>query len=83
MMILLTPVKTEKAIGMIEKQNSLSFEVMANASKKDVKTEVEKVFGVKVFSVRTSTSRGRKIAMVRLDKAFKADDLAIKLKMVA
>ncbi|MFH1784801.1 MAG: 50S ribosomal protein L23 [Candidatus Micrarchaeota archaeon] len=83
-MILLAPVKTEKAIGKIEYENTLTFEVAIKATKKDIQTEVEKVFSVKVASVRTFvTSQGKKHAFVRLAKEFKADDLATKLKMIA
>ncbi len=83
-MIIFGPIKTEKAIGKIEYENTLTFEVDLRATKRDVKAEVEKLFGVKVASVRTSvTSEGKKHASVRLDKAFKADDVAAKLKMLA
>jgi ribosomal protein L23 len=83
-MILLAPVKTEKAIGKIEYENTLTFEVALPATKKDIQSEVEKLFSVKVASVRTFvTSTGKKHAFVRLAKEFKADDLATKLKMIA
>jgi len=83
-MILLAPVKTEKAIGKIEYENTLTFVVDMNATKKDIKGEVEKLFSVKVDSVKTFvTAKGKKHALVRLDKASKADDVATKLKMIA
>jgi large subunit ribosomal protein L23 len=83
-MILLSPVKTEKAISKIEYENTLTFEVEMKATKKDIWSEVEKLFAVKVVSVRTFiTPTGAKHAMVRLDKGSKADDIATKLKMIA
>ncbi|MFH1521220.1 MAG: 50S ribosomal protein L23 [Candidatus Micrarchaeota archaeon] len=83
-MILLAPVKTEKAIGQIEYGNTLTFEVTISATKNDIKGEVEKLFSVKVASVRTFiTSTGKKHAFVKLAKEFKADDIATKLKMIA
>jgi ribosomal protein L23 len=83
-MILLAPVKTEKAIGKIEYENTLTFVVAPGATKKDIQGEVEKLFSVKVASVRTFiTAKGKKHAFVRLDKSSKADDVAIKLKMIA
>jgi large subunit ribosomal protein L23 len=83
-MILVAPIKTEKAIGKIEYENTLTFEVDLKASKKDVKGEVEKLFSVKVASVKTFiTPEGKKHALVRLDKSSKADDVAAKLKMLA
>ncbi len=83
-MIILAPVKTEKAISKIEYENTLTFEVGLSATKKDIASEVEKMFKVKVASVRTFvTAKGKKHAMVRLDKGSKADDVATKLKMIA
>ena len=83
-MILLAPIKTEKAIGKIEYENTLTFVVDLKANKDEIKAEVEKLFSVKVHSVNTFvTSKGKKHALVRLDKASKADDVATKLKMIA
>ncbi len=83
-MIILEPVKTEKVIGRIETQNSLTFKVHSSATKSSVKSEVEKLFKVKVAGVRTYVSpKGVKYAIVKLAKEFKADDVAVALKMVA
>jgi len=83
-MIIIAPIKTEKVIGRIELENSLRFHVARDATKKDVKNEVEKLFGVKVVSVNTLvTSKGDKHAVVKLDKKFSADEVAAKLKMIA
>jgi len=83
-MILISPIKTEKAIGKIEYENTLSFVVEKTATKNAIKAEVEKLFAVKVLSVRTAMSPiGKKHAFVRLTKEFKADDVATKLKMIA
>jgi len=83
-MILMAPIKTEKAIGKIEYENSITFRVALDANKDSIKKEVEALFGVKVASVRTKiTSKGKKHAVVKLSKGFKADDVAAKLKMIA
>ncbi len=83
-MIIIAPVKTEKAISKIEYENTLTFEVGRECTKKEIAGEVEKLFSVKVASVRTFvTSKGKKHALVRLDKSSKADDVATKLKMIA
>jgi len=83
-MILLAPIKTERAISKIEYENTLTFEVDLKASKKQVLDEVENLFKVKVASVRTAiTPDGKKHAYVKLQKEFKADDVAVKLKMIA
>ncbi|MBI5051513.1 50S ribosomal protein L23 [Candidatus Micrarchaeota archaeon] len=81
-MILLSPLKTEKFIQQIEFNNSIAFIVDQKATKKSVKDEVEKIFGVKVDSVRTYiTPKGLKHAIVRLAKESKAEDVAAKLKL--
>jgi large subunit ribosomal protein L23 len=83
-MILVGPVRTEKAIAKIEYNNTITFHVQVQATKKAVKDEVEKLFKVKVAEVRTFvTPRGDKHALVKLTKDFKADDIATKLKVVA
>ena len=83
-MILLAPIKTEKAISKIEYENTLTFKVDRKSTKTQIKGEVEKMFSVKVHSVRTHfTSNGHKHALVTLDKSSKADDVATKLKMIA
>ncbi|MBD3398514.1 50S ribosomal protein L23 [Candidatus Micrarchaeota archaeon] len=81
-MILKEPVKTEKAIGKIEFDNTITFKVEEKATKKEVKDEVEKLFSVKVKSVRTYTAPlGGKRAVVRLAEGHKAEDISSKLKM--
>jgi len=83
-MILISPIKTEKAIGKIEYENALTFRVILGANKDGIAKEVETLFGVKVASVRTMiTRKGQKHAVVKLAKGFKADDVAAKLKMIA
>lgn len=83
-MMLVGPLKTEKSLQLIEKENSIRFFVSEKATKKRIKEEVEKTFGVKVASVRTLIdSNGRKQAVVKLAKNYKADELAAKLKMIA
>jgi large subunit ribosomal protein L23 len=82
-MILKAPIKTEKAIGRIEFENTITFRVSEKATKPEVKSEVEKTFGVKVHSVRTFiTPAGEKMAIVRLAEGSKAEDISSKLKMV-
>jgi large subunit ribosomal protein L23 len=81
-MILIAPIKTEKAIKRIEFDNTITFEVAANATKDDVKKEVEKIFGVKVAGVNTFiTPKGKKHAVLRIAPPAKAEDITTKLKM--
>ncbi len=77
---LLYPLVSEKAVDKIEKENKLTFIVAKNASKKDVKEAVEKEFNVKVSKVNIiNDTKGRKKAIVAIDKAYKASDIAMKL----
>lgn len=74
------PLVTEKAIRLMERENKLTFVVDRNASKKDIKEAVEKIFNVKVEKVNTLiTPRGEKKAYVKLSKEYKAIDVATKL----
>ena len=57
-MIIKRPLITEKNNELIS-FNSYAFEVDRKASKTQIKKAVEKYFGVKVKSVRTSNERGR------------------------
>ncbi len=83
-MILESPAKTEKSLQLIEKSNTIRFFVSSKATKKEIKEEVEKLFGVKVAGVRTTIDpAGKKQAFVKLEKGFKADEIAAKLKMIA
>jgi large subunit ribosomal protein L23 len=53
------PLITEKALTTREVENSLVFEVAANASKTEVKQAVEHLFNVKVASIRTANMAGK------------------------
>jgi large subunit ribosomal protein L23 len=83
MAVLQYPITNEKAIGLIELKNTLMFVVTSQATKPEIKKEVEALFGVKVASVNTLiTPTGVKRAFVKLKEGFKADDVAAKLKIV-
>jgi large subunit ribosomal protein L23 len=83
-MIIEAPIKTEKAIQKIESDNALVFRVSLDAGKAEIKKEFETLFNVKVKSVRTYTSpKGKKHAIIKMTKEFKADDVAAKMKMIA
>jgi large subunit ribosomal protein L23 len=80
---ILYPITNEKAVGLIEFQNTLTFAVEKMSTKASVKKDVEELFGVKVAKVRTLiTPTGIKRAYVKLAPGSKADDVAAKLKIV-
>jgi len=78
--IIVYPLISEKAVNMIETENKICFIVNDKANKKQVKENIEKAYKVKIDSVRIIRDRkGRKKAIVKLNKEFKAGDIAIKL----
>ena len=80
--ILLYPITTERAIAAIELENKLVFVVSKNATKQQIKKEVETLFKVKASKINTKiTPKGIKQAYIRL-KEGKADDIAAALKIV-
>jgi LSU ribosomal protein L23P len=78
--VILRPVQSEKALTLIDKQNTLTFIVDINATKHDIKRAVEYLFSVKVDEVRTLiTPKGEKKAYVKLSPEYKATDVATRL----
>jgi large subunit ribosomal protein L23 len=87
------PLITEKALTTREVEGSLVFEVAANATKTEVKQAVEKLFNVKVASIRTANVEGKerrrgrfagykpdwKKAYVRLKAGEKVPDFAAEI----
>jgi len=57
--ILVKPLDTEKAFGA-QKAGKFTFQVKADASKTEVKSAVEKYYGVKVKSIRTTKIQPKK-----------------------
>ena len=53
------PIVTEKGVTKKEAENTLCFEVLADANKTQIKTAVQKVFKVKVADVRTVNTAGK------------------------
>ncbi|MEM0378758.1 MAG: 50S ribosomal protein L23 [Thermosphaera sp.] len=81
--IIVRPVQSEKALGMIDKQNTLTFIVDINATKSEVKKAVETLFNVKVEKVRTMiTTKGEKKAYVKLAPEYKASDVAAQIGLI-
>jgi ribosomal protein L23 len=81
-MILLGPIKTEKAIGKIERDNSVIFRVAQSADKKTIKKAVEEMFGTRVASVRTYITKKEKRAIVKFAKGVNAEEEIVnKLKL--
>jgi large subunit ribosomal protein L23 len=83
MTILQYPLATEKSIGLIEKNNQITYIVAHNATKTEIAKEFERLFNVKVESVNVqNTMDSKRKASIKLKKEFKASDVALKLKLV-
>jgi len=57
--IIRRPVITEKGLGVKDNQGTLVFEVAGRATKTEVREAVQKIFKVKVDSVRTANFLGK------------------------
>lgn len=57
--IIRKPIITEKGLGVKESQDTLVFEVAAQATKTEIKEAVQQIFKVKVDTVRTSIFLGK------------------------
>jgi large subunit ribosomal protein L23 len=53
------PIITEKGLGVKETQHTVVFEVVADATKTEIKEAVQRVFKVKVDRVRTANFHGK------------------------
>lgn len=59
MKVILAPVVSEKSNLLAEKHNQMTFKVLPNATKAEIRASVELLFGVKVASVTTTTAKGK------------------------
>jgi len=73
---------TEKAVRLIEIDNTLVMEVDRRKSKIEIKKEFEEAFKVKVDSINTLIRKNKKIAYIRLNTKNPAIDIATKLGMI-
>ena len=59
MAVLVAPIVSEKATMVAEKSNAVTFKVLQNATKPEIKAAVELMFKVEVDSVRTVNTKGK------------------------
>lgn len=76
------PIKTEKAIMIIESINTLTFEIEKQKEKNEIKKEFEEIFKVKIEKIRTLIRSNKKYAYIKLKKDFPAIDIATKLGII-
>jgi large subunit ribosomal protein L23 len=75
-------ISTEKAIKLIETENTITFNIDRKMHKPELKSELESMFNIKVQKIRTHIMKGEKIALVRLKKESSAPELATKLGLI-
>ena len=59
MQVLIAPVISEKATMVAEKSNAVTFKVMRDATKPEIKAAVEALFDVSVVRVNTIVQKGK------------------------
>jgi len=78
--IIVKPHLTEKSMNAIDQKNELTFVIRRTAEKGQVKSAIEELYEVKVERVNTQiTSRGVKLAYVKLSEEDSAEDIAMKM----
>jgi len=79
---MIRPITTEKAVRLIELNNTLTIEIDRKDTKDKIKKEFEETFNVKVHSINTLIHGNKKMAYIRLNKNNPAIDIATKLGMI-
>ncbi|MEK6913995.1 MAG: 50S ribosomal protein L23 [Nanoarchaeota archaeon] len=76
------PIVTEKAVMLIESQNTLEFETSKEKTKTEIKNELENLLKIKISKMRTLVQGNKKYIYVKLKKEFPAIDVATKLGLI-
>jgi len=79
---MIKPLATEKAVRLIELNNTIVVEANIKERKEQIKKEFEEMFKVKIDSINTLIHGNKKIAYLRLNKNNPAIDVATKLGMI-
>ena len=75
-------VTTEKAVRLIEINNTLVIETDRRDSKTKIKKQFEEMFNVKIESINTLIRLNKKYAYIKLNEKTPAIDIATKLGMI-
>lgn len=57
--VVVRPLMTEKSMRLKDERNTITFQVVPDANKVEIRQAVEAIFNVKVSAVRTSTVEGK------------------------
>jgi len=78
--VIIKPHVTEKTTNLIDYNNELAFVVLRKSNKAEIKAAFEKLFDEKVARLNTHiSSKGLKIAYIKLAEENKAEDIAIRI----
>ena len=75
-------VTSEKAVRLIELNNTLVFETDMRKDKKEIKKEIETTFNIEIDKINTLIRRNKKYVYVKLNPKNPAIDVATKLGMI-
>ena len=79
----LHPLISEKAINVIEKENKITFIVKKGTTKSKIKKAFETLYDAKAEKVNIiKDMKGRKKAIVKVGKDYKAENIATKLGII-
>lgn len=73
---------SEKAVRLIELNNTLVFEVDRRMNKQKIKEDIEKNFDIKIEKINSLIKNNKKYVYVKLNAKNLAIDLATKLGMI-
>jgi large subunit ribosomal protein L23 len=74
------PFVTEKAMMLLEKESKLQFLVRREATKEEIKREIERTFDKKVTAIRTvNTMKGQKKAIISFADEKAAEEILSRL----
>lgn len=76
------PIMTEKAVMMIEAENTLTFSTSMKKSKEEIKKEIVELFDVEIEKIRTLIKGNQKYVYVKLKGNTLAIDVATKLGLM-
>jgi large subunit ribosomal protein L23 len=83
MTVIKHPLSTEKSIRLMESENKLLFVVDLDATKTDVKRDIEDLFDCTVEDVKTLVNmKGEKRAYVRFGEETPAIDIATRMGLM-
>ena len=79
---MLKPIVSEKAVRLIELNNTLVFQVDRRRSKTEIKKEIEQAFNIKIDKINSLIRKNKKYVYIKLDKKNPAIDVATKLGVI-